>query len=177
MSFSGKYTIQFKGLKDGLHPFEFELDDKFFEFFANPDIEKGKLLVKLGLLKKTGLLELDFDIQGTVNVLCDRCLEKFDLQVDFQGCLFIKFTQHHTESEDPDVIFLDPDEHQVDLSRYIYESVILSLPYRKVHPEGKKAQITCNPEMLQKLKKIAVTGKKVTDPRWDKLKDLKNKKS
>jgi len=177
LSFSGKYTIQFKGLKDGQHPYEFELNEKFFEFFANTEVDKGNLLAKVLMVKKTGLLELDITIQGTVNVLCDRCLEKFDLPLNYQGCLFVKFSESETESEDPDVIFLHPEAHQIDLSGYLYESIILSLPYRKVHPEGKKAQITCNPEMLQKLRKIVVTGKKETDPRWDKLKVLKDDKN
>ena len=34
-------------------------------------------------------------------------------------------------------------EDSVDLTQYIYESIVLSLPYRRVHPEGE-----CDPDML-----------------------------
>jgi uncharacterized protein len=175
LSFSGKYTIQFKGLSDGIHPFEFELDNKFFEFFANQDVERGELAAGIKLLKKPGLLEINVNIKGTVNIICDRCLELFDFPVKFKGKLFVKFTQEIDAQDDPDVIFLDPEEHQVDLAQYLYESVILSLPYRKVHPEGKMAKVTCNPEMIEKLKNVVVKENKESDPRWDKLKELKDK--
>ena len=40
-------------------------------------------------------------------------------------------------------MWISPSEDKVDLTQYIYESIVLSLPYRRVHEEGK-----CNPEML-----------------------------
>ncbi len=33
VSWKNKYDIEFKGLKEGLHEFEFEVDYKFFEHF------------------------------------------------------------------------------------------------------------------------------------------------
>ena len=173
MSFSGKYTIQFRGLKEGFHLFHFELDNRFFEFFANQDVKEGNLRVHVNLEKKSTLLELDVSITGTLHVLCDRCLEYFDFPVNFKGELFVKFSQEQNDQGDPDVLYLDPNDYQVDLAQYFYESVILSLPYRKVHPDIKKNIPSCNPEMLSKLNKMLVKEKKETDPRWDKLKELR----
>lgn len=173
MSFSGKYTIQFKGLKDGFHLFEFDLNNKFFEFFNNQDVERGKLTARVNLERKPTLLELEVKIKGTVNVLCDRCLDFFDFPISYSGKLYVKFTNDAYSLEDPDVICLDPEDYQVDLAQYLYESVILSLPYKKVHPDVKKGAASCNPEMLEKLNKILIKENKETDPRWDKLKDLK----
>ncbi len=174
LPFSGKYTIQFKGLKDGFHTFELEIDNKFFEFFANKDIERGSVKAEIILEKKPGLLQFNIFLKGTVNVVCDRCLDFFDFTFEFSGSLFVKFTQNMTASGDPDLIFLDTDAYEVDLAQYLYESVTLSLPYRKVHPGGKKAKANCNPEMLAILNKIAVYESKATDPRWDKLKKLRD---
>jgi uncharacterized protein len=173
LSFSGKYNIQFKGLKEGFHFFHFEIDNRFFEFFANQDVEKGFLKVLVNLEKKSTLLALEVTMTGTVNVLCDRCLEYFDYPVNYQGELFVKFTLEQNDQGDPDVLFLDPNDYQIDLAQYFYESVILSLPYRKVHPDIKKNVPSCNPEMLSKLKKILVKNKNETDPRWDKLKEFR----
>jgi uncharacterized protein len=173
LSFSGKYTIQFKGLKDGFHSFEFEASDRFFEFFENQDVQKGSLTIQVGLTKKTGMLELDIAIGGSVNVLCDRCLDSFDHPVDFRGTLYVKFTGHPEDPEDPDVVFLSSEEHELDLARYFYESVILSLPYSKVHPDSEGNSSGCNPLMIEKLNAILAKDKKATDPRWDSLKGLK----
>ena len=43
-----------------------------------------------------------------------------------------------------------PGEEQVDLAQYIYESIVLSLPYQRVHPEGE-----CNPEMLERFRIVS----------------------
>jgi uncharacterized metal-binding protein YceD (DUF177 family) len=38
----------------------------------------------------------------------------------------------------------------LDLTQYIYESIVLSLPYSRVHEEGE-----CNPEMLASFQEIS----------------------
>ena len=43
-----------------------------------------------------------------------------------------------------------PGEDQVDLKQYIYESIVLSLPYQRVHPEG-----MCNPDMLERFRIVS----------------------
>jgi uncharacterized metal-binding protein YceD (DUF177 family) len=40
-------------------------------------------------------------------------------------------------------MWISPSEDMLDLTQYIYESIVLSLPYRRIHEEG-----GCNPEML-----------------------------
>ena len=39
---------------------------------------------------------------------------------------------------------------EIDLKQYIYESIVLSLPYQRVHPEGE-----CNPEMLERFRIVS----------------------
>ena len=41
-------------------------------------------------------------------------------------------------------------EDEVDLTQYIYESVVLALPYQRVHPDGE-----CNPEMLERFRIVS----------------------
>ena len=43
-----------------------------------------------------------------------------------------------------------PGEDRVELAQYIYESIVLSLPYQRVHPEGE-----CNPEMLERFRIVS----------------------
>ena len=44
---------------------------------------------------------------------------------------------------DGEIMWLNPADDVVDFTQYIYESIVLSLPYQRVHPEGE-----CNPDML-----------------------------
>jgi uncharacterized metal-binding protein YceD (DUF177 family) len=47
-------------------------------------------------------------------------------------------------------MWISPSEDILDLTQYIYESIVLSLPYRRVHEEG-----GCNPEMLAAFTEIS----------------------
>lgn len=94
------------------------------------------------------MMTLDFDIKGNVEVPCDRCLEEFPMPVDYQGTLQVKFSENPPES-DGDIMWLHPVESNMNLAQYIYESILLSLPYQRVHPLDQNGKPTCNPEMLK----------------------------
>ena len=61
----------------------------------------------------------------------------------------MKFSDEPREY-DGEVLWLLPGEDEVDLSQYIYESIVLSLPYQRVHPEGE-----CDPEMLKRFRIVS----------------------
>ena len=48
-----KYDIEFKGLKEGLHDFGFEADNKFFAHFEDSLVENGKITVKVIFEKRS----------------------------------------------------------------------------------------------------------------------------
>ena len=54
------FIIPFKGLGTGAHEYLFEIDDTFFESFEYFESEKGKLDVKLDLIKESSLLDLQY---------------------------------------------------------------------------------------------------------------------
>jgi len=173
----GTYSIHFKGLKVGKHQFSFEVKDKFFELFEESEIKQGKLIATVNLDKHTQMLDLKVNINGYVEVLCDRCLDSFDLPIDFEGVLFIKFGEGQPDAGE-EIMFLPTDESALNLAQYIYESICLSIPYQRYHGVNGTDDKACNKEMLKKLKTLSGTTQKkdktkVIDPRWDKLKDLK----
>ena len=58
-------------------------------------------------------------------------------------------TVHFTDGEadyDGEVMQVPAAEAEIDLAHYIYESIVLALPYRRVHPDGE-----CNPEMVARI--------------------------
>jgi uncharacterized metal-binding protein YceD (DUF177 family) len=94
------------------------------------------------------MLELNIAICGEVMCECDRCLEPCPIAVDYEGDLVVKFSDEIDEY-DGEVMWISPSEDTLDLTQYIYESIVLSLPYRRVHEEG-----GCNPEMLASFQQI-----------------------
>jgi uncharacterized metal-binding protein YceD (DUF177 family) len=61
------------------------------------------------------------------------------------------------------------DTHEIDVSQYIYEMLVLNLPYKRVHARMKD----CNQEVLNKLREFESHEDQESDPRWDALKKLK----
>jgi uncharacterized metal-binding protein YceD (DUF177 family) len=150
-----EYIIPFGACSNGLHLFEYELNDKFFALFPGSGIEKTWVGVKVTLLKQERQLQLDFHLKGTVNLPCDRCLEEYEQPVSGDFTLYGKFGEGNSEDED-DIIWLQPEAYEVNISKYLFEFVILSLPLRKVHPGRRGSKNGCNPEMLDLLKNLSV---------------------
>jgi uncharacterized protein len=170
-----EYIIQFVGLPVGKHEYEFKVTDKFFEDLEFSEIKRGNITVDLTLLKQSTMMSLEFKISGTVKVNCDLCTEEFDLPVAGDYKLIVKVGGSDTMDEDDDIITVAANEHELNVKQYIYEYIILSLPIKRVHPPDKNGKSTCNPEMLEKVKKYLVDKEKGedTDPRWDGLKNIK----
>jgi uncharacterized metal-binding protein YceD (DUF177 family) len=171
------YIIQFAGLGLGKHDYEFEVKDEFFDDLDYSEIKQGSVAVKLELLKQSQMMVLEFNIGGTVKAECDLCTGEFDLGIDGQYRLIVKVGGHETGDEDDDIITIAANEHELDISQYIYEYIILSLPIKRVHPADDKGNSTCDKEVLKKLENFLVEEEKEeeekTDPRWNGLKNIK----
>lgn len=177
VSWKSKYNIEFKGLKEGLHDFEFEIDNTFFEHFEESLVEKGNVAIKVALEKRSAFIKLHFKIKGWLELTCDRCLDNYRQKIKHKTEMFVKFGEKEFE-EGENIIWVLPEEHFISLAQPIYEYVSLSIPLRHVHPKNEDGKRECNKEMLKKLKKYMHTeseaGETPTDPRWDALKNLKN---
>ncbi len=150
MKVENQYIIHFKGLKEGVHDFNFVIDKPFFEFHEQLEVPDGHVEATVELNKKTTFMELAIGLTGEMQVQCDRCLEYFVLPVSFDGHLVVRFSE--TEKEpDEEVIFIHPDEYELDLRHYLYECLSLSMPIRKVHPDLANGEPGCDPDMLRRL--------------------------
>ena len=166
-----KIIIPFGTLKEGRHNFNFEINDLFLSQFENPEISRCNLKIIINLFKNLRVTEIDIRLEGFVDVTCDLCLENFDLPVSYNGRLFVKYGEG--ESDDDEVLFVDENQTDINLNQYIFESIHLSIPYKKVHPENKKGESGCNRKMIEKLNMHRVTeNKEKYDPRWDNLKKI-----
>ena len=143
------YKIAYKGLKVGSYDFDFKVDSALFEAFETEEIKGGDCVVRVKLNRSESMLELNVDIEGEVICECDRCLEDCPIAIDYNGDLVVKFSEE-TDFYDGDVMWISPAEDMLDLTQYIYESIVLSLPYSRVHEDGQ-----CNPEMLASFQEIS----------------------
>jgi hypothetical protein len=79
------------GLKVGKHHFEYQISNAFFEVFDYDEFESSDIKVNVVLEKKSTMLELVFKHEGTVNVPCDLTSEDFDLPIQGEMKLLVRF--------------------------------------------------------------------------------------
>ena len=174
-----EFTIPFVGLKQGLHQFEYEIGNTFFEHFEYDEFNATAVKIDLEFNKKTTMLELHFKATGTVNVNCDVTNEPFDLPIEDELFLVVKFG-HEFNDENEELLILPHGEYEVNVQQYIYELIVLGVPSKRVHPGVEDG--TLQSDILEKLDELSPKEKEIennneeTDPRWDKLKNLLNDK-
>ncbi|CCY36345.1 predicted metal-binding possibly nucleic acid-binding protein [Alistipes sp. CAG:831] len=144
--------IGIRGLSNGEHPFHFKVDGSFFEAYESDTVSDAELDINVLITKEPGRMSLDLGITGDVTVKCDRCLADLKIPVDIQVPFSVMFSSYAEDAEEgvsDEVILLDGSSSEIDLGQIIYDYVNLSLPIKKVHPDGE-----CDPEMMEKLKDI-----------------------
>jgi uncharacterized metal-binding protein YceD (DUF177 family) len=167
-----EFNIQFVGLKEGSHLFEYEINNKFFEAFNYDEFESSSIKISLDFIKKSTLLELTFAAQGNVEVPCDVTNELYnqDVQGDFR--LVVNFGPEFNDDNE-ELLILPHEAYEFNVAQFIYELIVLSVPSKRVHP--KVLDGTMNSEALNKFEELEIKEVKTvekTDPRWDKLKNL-----
>ena len=175
----------------GTQDFEYVLDNEFFKNIEGEDVQKGKVKVKLTVKRTAASFELDFDLEGVIQIPCDRCLDDMDHEVKTKETLYVKFGSEYSEESD-NVVVIPESDGELNIAWFLYEFIALTIPLKHVHQAGK-----CNKSMSAKLRKHAarsmddsdesedaasyddedvvdeVPGEgEETDPRWDELKKI-----
>lgn len=182
-----KYRIDLKGMQEDKINFDFLLDNIFFANIDGPEVQKGKVNVKLDVKKTSRAFELNFQTEGVVYVPCDRCLDDIEQPVTSTDKVMVKFGREY--GEEGDIIVVPEEDGDINVAWFMYEFVSLAVPMKHVHPPGK-----CNKAMTGKLSKHLRTsgddegendfdtgGDDIvvdddndtpTDPRWNELKKI-----
>ena len=169
-----QFKIDLKGLTAEATALEFDLDKGFFDALDQTEVEGGALHVSLSIRKASGFFELQFHTVGTVDIVCDRCLDLMEQPIETDNRLTVKLGS--TASEDDDTVTVDENEGILDTSWYIYEFIALAIPIQHVHATGK-----CNPAMMKALEELSADrsgdeeSSQAVDPRWEALKKFKVK--
>lgn len=170
-----EFQIDIFNLNEKLHEFEFKVDDRLFGIHEHSLIEKGSGVCHLKLDKTATMMTLHFDIDVSVELICDRSLDPFDYPIKLEEQLIIKFGEDNY-SLNEEVLVIRSDTPTIDVSEFIYEFVTLAVPLKKLHPryEGKEDE---QPDLIYTSDSGAAEDKnEPVDPRWEALKKLKGNK-
>ena len=168
------YLIPFIGLKIGKHQFDYQVDNTFFAHFDYDEFNDASVKVSIILEKKSTLLELEIKHKGTVNVPCDVSGEEFDLAIKGNLKLVVKFGDAFND-ENEELLIVPHGEFQINVAQYIYESIVLSVPLRRIHPgvkDGSLTDVSVKLEALAPKENKESEQKNEIDPRWENLKKL-----
>ena len=170
MDTTKEFIIHFQGLKLGVHHFDYTLDGRFFELFSYDGLTKATFKVKLKLEKKSNMMLLDFDFNGEIELLCDRCGGELLTPIIGEEQLIVKYGEKNYDNTD-DVIVISPTEYELDVSQYMYEFVVLNVPYSRVHSGEEGSQ--CDSGAIDKLTELSSKNEEPEiDQRWSALKQL-----
>ncbi|HEV7351113.1 DUF177 domain-containing protein [Telluribacter sp.] len=184
-----KYNIDIYGLEDKRYVYDFESGDAFFEEMQQDVIQHGHFRAQVTLDKSATMVQLQFQVVGSVELTCDRTLDPFDEPVDTQGRLILKFGDYDEELTE-EIEIIHRNTTRINVARYIFDFIVLSLPMKRLHPSLRAAEKNDEddePETLvySSLPDTETDPEEETgtdegndtevDPRWEALKKLRGK--
>ena len=160
------YIVDLKGMADDTVSYFWQPDNNFFSAVRGPEIKHGLLDVALRVKRTSGTYELDFQLKGEVEVLCDRCLEPMSCPIDAQATLKVVMGEEYTD--DGEVVTVPERDGSINVAWNIYEFAALQIPLRHVHQECKA--LSFPPDTFEG----DAEEVQVADPRWNALRDIVN---
>lgn len=141
------FSIPLKGMQNGFHHFQFEVDDLFFKGYENSPVSSGRFEVFVSADKRPDLILLDFSISGKMASNCDRCLAGINIPVEGSFELVLKYAEDYHEQDE--VLFIPQSTEDIDLDKYIYEFICLSLPLVKIYDCENDEPAPCDLRVLK----------------------------
>ena len=133
MSEKNHYIVDLKRLPVGLHSFDIQLDNAFFEGLEKSEILRGEVVAKATLNLREEDYQLNIAVQGTVFVVCDRCLDPMPIEINDEQEIW---------SEEMEEESLNSQLSTLNLSWLAYEIVSINIPLVHSHQAGE-----CNKQM------------------------------
>ena len=182
------YNVVLKDISDETRVFEYDLDDTYFKKIDSPEVQKGNIKAKVSVQRKLSTFELQFLLDGSIIIPCDRCLDDMEQPIHYKEKLQVKFGDKFAEEDD--IVIVPDSEGAINIAWFLYEFIVLNIPMKHVHATGE-----CNKTMATKLKKHITRQKGddddedssgvefdededftpdeiQTDPRWDGLQNI-----
>lgn len=178
-----QYDINIIGLETKRYEFDYSSDKAFFQSLEQQLIMEGGIQTHLILDKSETMIRLDFSISGWVERTCDRSLDLYNEQVDTRQTLFLKFADRNEELTD-EIELIERNTATVNVARYIFDYIVLSMPMRGLHPRFRDEEDQDDDLLNGKIiyssdapladDEEPKEEKTVMDPRWEALRKLNN---
>ena len=138
---SKKYLLDISSLRNESYDFVFEGGDDLFAIIketldVDMNVEKGNFIANLRLVKSEVMVKIDFDIKGTLNLLCDRSLDEFEQPFEVQSLHVFKYGTSPEDYSD-EITVISNGLQSVDMAPLLYELIALQIPMKKLHPRYK----------------------------------------
>jgi len=181
------YNLVLKDINDETRVIEYDLDDAYFKKIDSPEVQRGNVKSKVSVHKKLNTFELQFQLDGSITIPCDRCLDDMEQPIHYKEKLRVKFGDKFAEEDE--IVIVPENEGAINVAWFLYEFIVLNIPIKHVHATGE-----CNKTMVVKLKKHITrqkddtdddnsslefdddddftTEEVQTDPRWDGLQNI-----
>lgn len=161
--------VKFSGLKDGEHHFNMLVGKAFFTSCQSDLLNEGEVKINLTFIKQPTHFKLDFELNGWILSNCDRCATEFHQPIDSNFSMVVKLGEEF-EEVDPEMVIIPRSEFELDVSQWIFEYLVLSMPAKRICEEQVEG-LKCDEEVIERLNS---GNKKVDNPVWDALKGLKD---
>ena len=174
-----------KSMPKGRNEFNFTLTKQFFVNMESAEVRDSDIAVDLIVDNKGEYYDFDFKVNGTLTIVCDRCLDDLEIPVDTEYHIVVKYGEEYNDASD-EVLEIPQNENSLNVAYMLYDTVMLAIPIKHVHPTGK-----CNRAMSQILRQHRaediedgelLEGEGVydeggesaadIDPRWEQLRKL-----
>ena len=155
---AGKCTREIKLLEDDL---ELGSEVRFVEG-----------ILRIGFYKTNHFVEIKFDVDATVEMVCDRSLELYKSNLNGgYHLLYEPGIDEHSDSVKSGVRTLDVYRSVIDISDEVRDTIMLEVPIRKVHPDSEDKELFNTTDQYSGGSEDG--NKEYTDPRWSVLNKLK----
>lgn len=159
------YKVDLKGMSTDTVSYQWQVNDDFFSAVQGQEIQQGLLSVALRVKRASDVYEMNFQFEGEVKVLCDRCLELMDLPISAECRLQVRLGDQF--EDDGDVVTVPYEEGVFNVAWNLYEMIALEIPIRHVHAECKSYASDFAMEEGN-----AEDAPVATDPRWNELRKI-----
>ncbi|TDE13951.1 DUF177 domain-containing protein [Dyadobacter psychrotolerans] len=170
-------------MEDKQYDYDMESGDAFFEELEQDIVEKGYFKTHVQLTKSATMIQIHFHTEGTVGLTCDRSLEPFEEPFISDEKIILKYGDRNEELTD-EIEIINRNTPRINIARYIFEFIALSLPFKKIHPslrtEDDKNGLTEDEDevvLVYSSQSDDETDEdepeEKIDPRWEALKKLK----
>ena len=146
------YKVELAQLPKGKFSQDFVCDTQFFKNMENSDVVNASVDVHLDLDNRNGLYDMKFTFKGLVQVPCDRCLDPIDIEIDTGYDIMVEYGDSYDDASD-NLLIIPSSNPYLNVAYMLYDTILLSIPMRHVHPLGK-----CNRAMAAALNKHKVRG-------------------